>query len=113
MIGATRRHLLVEALRDALRADITLGDTTWTIERGQLVDATRTGTVGRALPIAAPEPTADLVLGRHQIDEALCLARFFDKHAARLTVSASGPWTFPIADRVPELVGFARPRQAA
>ena len=113
LIGATRRHLLVEALRSAGRADITFGDATWTIEWGQLVDATRTGTVGRALPIAAPEPTADPVLGRHQIDEALCLARFFDKHAARLTVSTDGPWTFPIGDRVPDLVGLARPRQAA
>jgi DNA polymerase-3 subunit epsilon len=113
LIGATRRHLLVDALRSAGRAHITLGDATWTIESGRLVDATSIGSVGRALPIAAPEPTADPVLGRHQIDEALCLARFFDKHAARLTVSADGSWMFPIGDRVPDLAALARVRQVA
>ena len=113
LIGATRRHLLVDALRSAERADITLGDTTWTIDRGRLVDATKIGTVGRALPIAAPEPTADPVLGRHHIDEALCLARFFDKHSTRLTVSADGPWLFPVGDRVPGITAGKRAHQAA
>jgi hypothetical protein len=43
------------------------------------------------------------VLSREQIDEALCLARFCDKRADRLTVRCSGTWAFPIGDRLPEL----------
>lgn len=113
LIGATRRHHLVESLRDSGRADISLGATTWTIDRGRLIDVVTTGTAGRALPVAPPEPTDDPVLGRHHIDETLCLARFFDKHAARLVVRTDGPWSFPIGDRIPELAPRPNGRQAA
>jgi DNA polymerase III subunit epsilon len=109
LLGAARRFHLVDALRSAGRAQITDGASTWTIERGQLVDAVRHGTAGRALPVDADEADDAAVLSRHQIDEALCLARFCDKRAARLTVSCSGDWRFPVSDRLPQLPGLATP----
>jgi DNA polymerase III subunit epsilon len=97
--GAARRRQLVDALSAAGRAEITLGESTWIIDRVQLVDSLRAGSAGRALPVAAPDaPDADAVLTRHQIDEALCLARFCQKHADRLSVRCSGTWRFPISD---------------
>jgi DNA polymerase-3 subunit epsilon len=107
LLGAVRRHLLVEALRSAERADVRFGESTWIIDRGRLLDATRAGTAGAALPIPAPEPATAAVLTREQIDEALCLARFCDKRADRLTVRCSGTWTFPVGDRLPDLSTLA------
>jgi DNA polymerase-3 subunit epsilon len=96
--AATHRNEMVDALRHAGRAEITLGDSTWVIERAQLIDAFRCGTAGPALPVAAPEPPNDgTVLSRSHIDEALCLARFCNKRADQLTVKCSGTWLFPIA----------------
>jgi hypothetical protein len=88
---------------------VTYGESTWTIEHSQLVDAVKSGQVGRALPVPAAEPSDTRTLTRHQIDEALCLARFCDKRAAQLTVRCSGEWNFPISDRLPQLPGFATP----
>jgi DNA polymerase III subunit epsilon len=107
LLGAARRHLLVDALRTAGRADVSLGDSTWIIDRGRLLDATRAGTAGRALPVPPPEPTDAPVLARDQIDEALCLARFCDSRAERLVVRCSGTWTFPIGGRIPDLADLA------
>ncbi len=107
LLGAVRRHLLVEALRSAERAEVSFGDSTWIIDRGRLLDATHIGTAGRALPIPPPEASGDSVLSREQIDEALCLARFCDKRADRLVVRCSGTWTFPIGDRLPDLAALA------
>ena len=109
LLGAAKRFHLVDALRGAGRAEISDGTSTWTIERAQLVDAARIGTVARALPVAADDPSADTVVSRHQIDEALCLGRFCDKRAARLTVTSTGEWRFPISDRLPQLPGLATP----
>jgi DNA polymerase-3 subunit epsilon len=110
LLGAIRRHLLVEALRDAGRAEMSLGDSSWVIDRGRLLDASRVGAVGRALPVPPPEPCTSAVLGRDQVDEALCLARFCEKRAAQLVVHCSGTWTFPVAERVPDLAALAAPR---
>ncbi|MGB0114711.1 MAG: DEDD exonuclease domain-containing protein [Ilumatobacteraceae bacterium] len=107
LVGATRRHLLVDALRSAERAEVTLGDSTWVLDRGRLLDATRSGSVSRALPIDPPEATTAAVLPREHIDETLCLARFFDKRADRLSVHCTGTWTFPIGDRLPDLAALA------
>jgi len=107
LLGAVRRHLLVDALRTAERAEIVLGDSTWIIDRGRLLDATRTGAAGRALPVSPPEASTADVLARDQIDEALCLARFCDKNADRLVVRCSGTWEFPVTGRVPELAALA------
>jgi DNA polymerase-3 subunit epsilon len=107
LLGAVRRHLLVDALRSAERAEISFGESTWIIDRGRLIDATRAGTAGRALPIPPPDPSAAEVLSREQIDEALSLARFCDKRADRLVVRCSGTWRFPIGDRVPDLAALA------
>lgn len=107
LLGAVRRHLLVEALRDAGRAEVSFGDSTWVIDRGRLLDASRVGAVGRSLPVPPPEACTADVLGREQIDEALCLARFCEKRASGLVVRCSGTWTFPLADRVPDLAALA------
>ena len=109
LLGAAKRFHLVDALREAGRAEISDGTSTWTIERAQLIDAARIGTVARVLPVAADDPSADTVVSRHQIDEALCLGRFCDKRAARLTVTSTGEWRFPISDRLPQLPGLATP----
>ena len=109
LLGAAKRFHLVDALREAGRAEISDGTSTWTIERAQLIDAARIGTVARTLPVAADDPSADTVVSRHQIDEALCLGRFCDKRAARLTVTSTGEWRFPISDRLPQLPGLATP----
>ena len=48
------------------------------------------GRLTAALPVAPPEPSADgSPLQRHHIDEALCLARFFDKRADAASMVAS------------------------
>jgi DNA polymerase-3 subunit epsilon len=95
---ATYRREMVDALRHAGRAEITLGDTTWIIERAQLIDAFRRGIAGPALPVAAPVPPIDgKVLSRSHIDEALCLARFYNKRANQLTIKCTGTWLFPIS----------------
>lgn len=43
---------------------------------------------------------------RDHVDEALCLARYFEQHAARVEVlSCSGEWRFPLLvdDQLPRL----------
>ena len=50
----------------------------------------------------------DPVLPRDQVDEVLCLARFFDKRAERLQVRCSGTWTFPVGERLPDLAALTR-----
>ncbi len=107
LLGAVRRHVLVDALRSAGNAEVSFGDSTWIIDRGRLIDATRSGEAGRALPIPPPDTSDASVLARDQIDEALCLARFCDKRAERLTVRCTGTWTFPISDRVADLTTLA------
>src|SRR5690606_29610059 len=107
LVGATRRHLLIEAIRRVGRAEITLGGSTWIIDRGRLLDATKVDTISRALPVAAPEPCTASVLARDCVDEALCLARFCDKRADRLQVRCAGTWTFPVGDRLPDLAALA------
>jgi DNA polymerase-3 subunit epsilon len=96
--GAVRRHRLVEALRDARRCEIRRGDVTWVVDRARLVDVVVAGSAGQSLPVAAPAAVeADRPLGRQQIDEALCLARHFDKVAGQVDVVAcTGTWSFPI-----------------
>ena len=98
LLGAIRRTRLLAALAMAGSAEITNGDTTWTIAAGALVDTRTATTLTAALPLAALG-TIDLdrPVARVHADEALCLAKFFDKHAHRLAVACDGSWTFPIA----------------
>ncbi len=98
LLGAIRRQRLVAGLRAAGRAVIHGERATWTIDAGRLVDVAIDGTVGRALPVDPPEPVPpERSLPRHHVDESLCLARYFDQHAARIeVVSCSGSWQFPI-----------------
>lgn len=96
LIDANRRHRMIEALRAAGQVELTLGESTWYLDRARLLDATHQGSVGRALPVAAPEPCTGPVLSRHSVDEALVLARFCDRHGDRLEVRCNGPWPFPL-----------------
>ena len=97
LLNATRRAALVGALRGAGRATIRWQDTTWVVDDARLIEAVKDGAVARALPIDPPagDPERDL-LAADQIDEALCLARFFDDHAPELKVDCEGAWEFPI-----------------
>ena len=74
-------------------------DTIWTIDDGRLVDVVFTGTAGHALPVDPPDPpTAGRPVSRIHVDEAMCLARYLDQHASRITVaSCTGSWEFPVA----------------
>ncbi len=107
LLGAIRREQLTRTLRAAGRCVVRRGDTTWTIDEGRLIDTSITGEVGRALPIDPPEAAiADRPLSRRQVDEVVCLAKYFDRHAARLqVVSCTGSWGFPVAvsDEMPRL----------
>lgn len=107
LLGAVRRQHLSDALRTAGRCVIRQGDRTWVIDGARLIDASIRGEAGRALPVDPPDlPEPDRPLTRHHIDEALVLAKHFDKHAAALIVlECSGEWRFPIdvSDRLPRL----------
>jgi DNA polymerase-3 subunit epsilon len=111
LLGAIRRHQLVAALRNADRCIVRRGGTTWMIDQARLIDTSISGELGRALPVDPPDaPSAGRPVDRRQIDEALCLAKYFDKHAHRLEiVSCSGEWRFPISagDDMPRLTPFA------
>ena len=98
LLGAIRRHQLVVALRSAERCVVRRGDTTWVVESGRLIDTSMSGEVGRALPVDPPAPPLHgRPLDRRQVDEALCLAKYFNKHADRIeVVECSGEWAFPI-----------------
>lgn len=97
LIGAIRRTQLLDALGRIGSAEIGHGDTTWILADGHLVDTRTISTLTAALPIG---PLGRIVVGqpvaREHADEALCLARFFDRHADRLTVQCTGTWGFPL-----------------
>ena len=124
LLSAVRRHQLVEALRAAERCVVRRGDTTWVIDGARLTDTSIAGEVGRALPVDPPAAPADgRPLDRRLIDEALCLAKYFDKHADRVDVAhCSGEWRFPVpgsetlprlADRTTQGVGSPSSRSSA
>ncbi|MEO6653250.1 MAG: DEDD exonuclease domain-containing protein [Ilumatobacteraceae bacterium] len=98
LLGAIRRQQLTAGLLAAERCVIRRGAVTWVIDSGRLVDVTISGEVGRALPVDPPEPAVHgRPLGRSHVDEALCLAKYFDKHADRIVVvSCTGSWRFPL-----------------
>ncbi|WP_051062473.1 DEDD exonuclease domain-containing protein [Ilumatobacter nonamiensis] len=106
LLGAIRRTLLFDALATAGRAEVTDGVTTWIIAAGALVDTRTPTTLTSALPLG---PLANIEPGRpsprEHADEALCLAKFFDKHSHRLSVTCDGAWSFPIAssEHIPPL----------
>ena len=98
LLGALRRQQLTDALRAAGRCTVRDGDRAWVVEHGRLVDVVVTGMAGRALPVDPPDVVDQgRPLPRHQVDEALVVAKSFDKHARRLeVVSCTGDWRFPL-----------------
>jgi DNA polymerase III subunit epsilon len=107
LLGARRRHLLVESLRRAERVEVRRNGVTWVVDRARLVDVTVEHRISPALPVDPPDPAdPGRPLRRGQVDEALCLARHFERHAQQLEVlECSGEWLFPIdvTDDVPAL----------
>ncbi len=97
LLGAVRRTQLLDALAQARDAEVTVRDTTWIIADGHLVDTRTATTLTAALPIG---PLGSITVGeptpREHADEALCLAKFFDKHADTLAVTCTGTWRFPV-----------------
>jgi DNA polymerase-3 subunit epsilon len=117
LLGAVRRHRLVEALRAAEHAVVRRGDHTWVVDHGRLIDVGVAGDVGRALPVDPPAVVApDRPLDRSGVDEALCLAKFFDRQADRIEVlECTGTWGFPVdvSDELPGLGPTPTPSPAA
>ncbi len=110
LLGAVRRTALLDALGRAGRAEIRDGSTTWVVDEGRLVDTRTAQTLTSALPVDALGVTVPgRPTPRDHADEALCLASFFDRRAARLTVTCDGTWAFPVAasTAVDALVGAA------
>jgi DNA polymerase-3 subunit epsilon len=107
LLNAVRRQLLTDALRDAGRCVVRRGERTWIVDAARLVDTAMVGAVARALPVDPPDPpTPGRPLTRHHIDEALVLAKHFDRYASHLdVVECSGVWRFPIGitDEIPRL----------
>ncbi|MGA1052664.1 MAG: DEDD exonuclease domain-containing protein [Ilumatobacteraceae bacterium] len=106
LLAAVRRQRLIDAVRSLGRCVVERDGTTWTIDGGRLVGSFADGGTSRGgmpLPIGPPpEPSASAPLGHDAVDEALVLAKFLDRHAARLVVHrCSGSWNFPIS--VPDL----------
>jgi hypothetical protein len=96
-LSAVRRRQLVDALVDAERVEIRDGDSTWLIEHARLLDATTMGQPGRDMPVPPPAAiTPGQVVPASQIDESLCLARFCDARAERISVVCTGRWEFPL-----------------
>ena len=100
LVTAVRRRQLTQALLAGGRCVVRRGGVSWVIDRGRLVDVTVVGEVGRSLPVDPPDPPDEgRPLGRSHVDEALCLAKYFDRHAGRIEVtSCSGTWSFPLAE---------------
>lgn len=98
LASVTRRHLLVQALRDAGRVRVTDGRVVWHLDQARLIQTVPVEGLTCALPVPPPDP----VPHHHPIrpdlvDEALVLARHLDRHHARLRVlDADGPWAFPV-----------------
>jgi len=110
LLGASRRTQLVESLLAAGSAEITIdgtdGPMTWLVVQARLIDVQVAGRLTAALPVPAPdEPEPGRPIARSHVDEALCLARFFDKNADLITTQCTGRWDFPISfsDELPRL----------
>ena len=110
-LNAVRRQRLIDRLREAGDVGVQLDDTTLHVRGGVLVGTAQPGQMELDLPLPAPEVPPFGMMPRHAVDEALCLARTFDRTAHRLSVLwCSGRWQWPI-DEVPEIVGLtARPQ---
>jgi DNA polymerase-3 subunit epsilon len=100
LLSAVRRRQLVSTLMAGDRCVVRRGGVSWVIDQGRLVDVSISGEVGRSLPVDPPEPPAHgRPVHRHHVDEALCLANYFDKQGSRLeVVSCTGTWGFPLTD---------------
>jgi DNA polymerase-3 subunit epsilon len=97
--GAVRRQRMMDALRRAGRVELRAGDVEMTIDGARLVELRAGGGLPFGLPLEpAPATSDDLPLGRQAVDEALCIARYLDRHASRVELRAcSGEWSSVLA----------------
>ncbi|MEP7202614.1 MAG: DEDD exonuclease domain-containing protein [Ilumatobacteraceae bacterium] len=105
--GAVRRQRLTDRLREAGDVGLRIDDTLMHVRDGLLVGTALDGQIEIGLPVAAPAvPRFTAYLPRHVVDEALCLARAFDRIAShRVTVLwCAGRWQWPI-EPIPEVEG--------
>ena len=101
----------INALLAAEHATVSDGTNAWEIDRGRLIAAGPASGALAFLPVSPPDPPAQVdppghpIIDRNLIDEVLCLARWFDRRAGKLTVTTTGEWRFPllIDDEVPGL----------
>src|SRR5262249_14206952 len=107
------RQRLIDRLREAGDVGVQLDDTTLHIRDGVLVGTAQPGQIELDLPLPAPEVPQFGMMPRHAVDEALCLARTFDRTASRLTVLWwRGRCHWPM-DEGPETGGLAPRRRIA
>ena len=109
LIRAGRRQALIDALRAAGRVEIERRGVRWTVDGARLTDVAVPDRLASPLPVDAGEPVAEgRPMPRDQVDEAVLLATFFDRHAGEIRVrSITGSWRFPVSidDRIVALGG--------
>lgn len=97
LLGAVRRTELMQRLVEAARAEITIDDTTWIVDRGRLLDTRSDGRLTAAISVAPGDPIEPgQPVPTDAADELLVLARHFDRHVDRIRVESTGPWRFPL-----------------
>jgi excinuclease UvrABC nuclease subunit len=76
LAGALRRQRQIDEVRAAGIVHLSLDSTDFVVDHGRLIAAAAHGQLCIELPLPAPE-MADLArpLGRHLVDEVLCIAR--------------------------------------
>ena len=92
--GALRRQRQIDELRTAGVVHLSLEGTDFVVDHGRLLAATLPGQLSMELPLPAPDLTdVTLPLGRHLVDEVLCIARYFETHRAKVHLDhCSGTW---------------------
>jgi hypothetical protein len=100
--GALRRQRMIEHTRGTRRLDLQIGDVLFEFDHGRLTSSRPDGALAMGLPLPPPDAVPlDRPLPRTAVDETLCIARYLEANAQRVTVlGCTGEWaraTEPIA----------------